>query len=110
MNYQHRDLAAGRWHQLSLVEQLANVGSEVERTIKWRKKNNQEFSDKAFFRALELLQLTKTDPKNLDRIKEICRANELLIDYFAGDNAYNSSDMAWQKYFHAFTYSARLRV
>ena len=28
----HRDLAAGRWHTLPLVEQMANVGSEVSRT------------------------------------------------------------------------------
>jgi hypothetical protein len=25
---QRRDLAAGRWHQLSLAEQLGNIGSE----------------------------------------------------------------------------------
>ncbi len=30
----HADLAAGRWKSLSLVEQLANVGSQVERAIK----------------------------------------------------------------------------
>lgn len=29
MRLVHRDLAAGRWFDLSLVEQLANVGSEV---------------------------------------------------------------------------------
>jgi len=29
----HKQLASGRWFKLSLVEQLANVGSDVERTI-----------------------------------------------------------------------------
>jgi hypothetical protein len=28
---QHRDLAAGRWWQLTLAEQLGNIGSEVSR-------------------------------------------------------------------------------
>jgi len=36
MNIQHKELAAGRWNKLSFVEQMANVGSEVERTINWR--------------------------------------------------------------------------
>jgi hypothetical protein len=30
----HAGLAAGRWAALSLAEQLANVGSEVDRTIR----------------------------------------------------------------------------
>lgn len=28
-NIQHRDLAKGRWNELSTIEQLANVGSEI---------------------------------------------------------------------------------
>ncbi len=36
MSYQHKDLAAGRWSQLSLIEQMANIGSEVERALNWR--------------------------------------------------------------------------
>jgi len=31
MNYKHKGLAQGRWFQLTLIEQLANIGSEVER-------------------------------------------------------------------------------
>jgi hypothetical protein len=38
MNYQHKELAAGRWQQMSLVEQMANVGSEVGRALNWRAK------------------------------------------------------------------------
>lgn len=30
MKYQHRELASGRWNELSLVEQLGHIGSEVE--------------------------------------------------------------------------------
>jgi len=52
MTYQHRELAAGRWFGLSLIEQLANVGSEVIRAISWKNKNNLEYSRMAFERAL----------------------------------------------------------
>jgi hypothetical protein len=32
----HPSLAAGRWRTFSLMEQLAHVGSEVERALNWR--------------------------------------------------------------------------
>ena len=33
MTYQHQDLAAGRWKTMSFCEQMANVGSEIERAF-----------------------------------------------------------------------------
>ena len=39
MSVQHHELASGRWNELSLIEQLGNVGSEIERALKWKKKN-----------------------------------------------------------------------
>ncbi|MFH0876655.1 MAG: hypothetical protein V1863_00340 [Candidatus Omnitrophota bacterium] len=108
MSYQHQELAKGRWFEFSLVEQLANVGSEVERTINWRNKGNHQYSRLAFERALELLSLTIDDPKNKARLKEPTRLYELLVDYFAGDNLYASSDKLWRNYFLAFAYAARL--
>lgn len=109
MNYQHKQLAQGNWFKLLLIEQLANVGSEVERTIKWRQKGNSDYSNKAFIRALELLNLTIADKKNKFRLKELARLYEVLVDYFAGNNQYLSSDELWQKYFYAFNYMARIK-
>ncbi len=105
----HKELASGKWFTLSLVEQLANVGSDIERTIQWKKKGNKEYSDRAFERALELLNLTIADPKNRKRLKEITRTREALIDYFMCDNEYGSSDELWQKYFYHFGYAAALK-
>jgi hypothetical protein len=109
MNYQHQRLAQGKWNELTLMEQLANVGSEVERAIKWKEKNNLEYCRMAFERALELMTLTIADKKNMPRLKEIARVREALVDYFAGDNDYASSDENWRKYFLAFNYAARLK-
>lgn len=108
MNYQHKELAAGRWKTLSFLEQMANVGSEVERTIKWKEKGDKEYSNAAFERALELLDLTIADEKNKSRLKEILRVREALADYFAFDNEYKSSDKLWRDYFYAFNWAARL--
>lgn len=107
MNYQHKNLAGGRWNELPFFEQMANVGSEVERTIKWKDKN-AEFSRMAFERALELLDFSLSDKKNIKRLREIARVREAIADHFAGANEYASSDESWRKYFYAFNYAARL--
>ena len=107
MNYQHKQLAGGNWFKLTFFEQMANVGSEVERTIIWENKN-KEYSIKAIERALELLDLTISDIKNRLRLKELMRLRETLVDYFYFDNQFSSSDKSWQNYFYAFNYAARL--
>ena len=104
----HKELAAGRWFKFSLIEQLANIGSEIERTIIWKKKGDAQTSMKAFERALELFELTVADQKNKGRLREILRAREALIDHFVFDNEYNSTDESWQKYFYSFNYAAAL--
>jgi hypothetical protein len=105
---QHPSLAAGRWQTFSLLEQLANVGSEVERAINWRNKNNPEYSRLAFLRALELLGLTIADPRNRGRLKEITRLREALLDFFLGDNEFHSTEKSWRSYFYAFAYASAL--
>lgn len=110
MNYLHQNLAAERWKKLSFFEQMANIGSEVERAISWRKKGNSSYSQKAFERALELLSLTIADSKNKKRLRELTRLREMLIDYFFGQNTFSSSDKLWHNYFHAFNYAARINV
>lgn len=109
MNYEHKQLAAGRWCKLNFLEQMANIGSEIFRTISWRNKN-KEYSGKAFERALELLDLTIADAKNKSRLKELARLREVLVDYFYFDNQFFSSDQLWQNYFYPFNFAARLKV
>lgn len=108
MKYIHQNLAEGRWNKFSTIEQMANVGSEVERSINWRKKRNEKYANLAFERALELFDLTINDPKNLKRLKEILRARELFADFFVGDNIYHSTNKSWQKYFYYYNYASRL--
>lgn len=107
MSYQHKDLAAGRWKELPFVEQMANIGGEVERALRWREKNNGEYSRKAFVRALELIDLTLEYSDKHSRLKEIARLREVLVDYFYGTNEFKSTDSSWRKYFSHFNYAAR---
>ncbi len=107
MTFQHAEYASGKWNTLSLFEQMGNIGSEIERTIKWRNSGNTEYCIQAFYRALELMYFTIKDQKNRTRLKELTRVNEVLIDYFLFDNQYKSTDKLWQNYFYAFAYAAR---
>ncbi|MDP2709378.1 MAG: hypothetical protein Q8O93_05060 [bacterium] len=107
MKTEHKNLASGGWNNLTLAQQLANIGSEVERAIKWKEKNNSAYSDKAFFRSLELLSLSLNDGKNNGRLKELARLYEALVDYFKGENIFASSDRLWRNYFYAFNWLAR---
>jgi len=110
MNIYHPELASGRWQQLTLLEQMANVGSEVERAFLWKDKDNQERSMKAFERALELLNLTLECPLNRLRLKEIARTKEILIDFFCAQNQFSSSAGSLRKYFLQFACAARKDV
>ena len=105
----HSDLAAGRWFQLSLVEQLANIGSEVGRAINWQKRGDEEQKERALERCLELFDLTVSDSRWRHRLKEITRMREILKDFFYGDNEYKSTAESLDKYFYYFAYAARNR-
>lgn len=107
----HSDLTLERWSKFSLFEQLANVGTDVERAIRWKNKGNAEYSQMAFYRALELLDLTIEDPKNrkCGTLKELLYIRETLGDYFTHHNKYGATDASWQAYFYQFNYAAALQ-
>lgn len=88
---------------------MANIGAEVGRSINWKKKNNQEISQNAFYRALELIDYTVEDSKNKNRLSEILRMREILVDFIIGENIYRSSEDSWTKYFYYFNLAARNR-
>ncbi len=107
MNHQHADLASGRWREMTLSEQMANIGSEVSRALNWRKKGNEEYSRKAAVRALELIDLSLECAELFPRLREVARLREAIVDYFWGDNEFSSSEALWRSYFDHFNYAAQ---
>jgi len=87
----HKDQATGRWFELSLLEQLANIGMDVERAIRWKNKGNEEYSRAAFESVLELIYMTVEDPENKGRLRKVLRVREALIDFFFYNNEYNTT-------------------
>ena len=103
----HPDLGSGRWRELTLAEQLGNVGSEVSRALKAAASGNEARKAAALDRALELFDLTLADPKHRGRLRELCRAREVLCDYFFGGNRYGSDPESLDRYFTQFALLAR---
>lgn len=107
----HKELAAGRWQTFSLAEQMGNIGSEVGRSINsFRNKDKEKFQI-AFEKALELFDLTLSDPRWKGRRKEISRSREvfctLLTDPRSAANLEKELD-SLDEYFLQFGIQARL--
>jgi len=139
-----------RWQKLSLIEQLANIGSEVYRVKMLLEKyadhadltqtvqkdiKNADHADltqtvqksisaeSAFYsaksapiensiiRALDLFNLTLSDPKNKGRLKEVARAKELFLDaVYNGAKEYKTSLEDLDKYFYQFALLTRINA
>lgn len=109
MTYYHKNLASGRWAELTLKEQMGNIGSEVGRAIKHHQINDIKNRNFAIERALELFDLTLNDKRWRKRLKEIARAREVFCDVFYGKNSYNETLTNLEKYFMEFAIAARLK-
>jgi hypothetical protein len=104
----HPELAAGRWHAMSLAEQLGNVGSEYERALRWKEKGNAKYFEGAFARMLELLDLTIADPRwRNHRLKELCRLREFICDELLNEVREFPDPRDLRQYFLAFAFAAR---
>ncbi len=100
--YQHTGLADGRWAQMSLAEQMLNIGSEVSRANRWKSKGNTEQCHRAADRALELLSLTINAQRGKHDLGEFCRLYEVLADCYYGDNIYQTDPAKLQRSFDIF--------
>ena len=103
--------SAARWAGLELVDQLANVGSEVERAIRAHRAGNITRWEHAQARAFELFDLTATDSRwRGRRRREILRAREEFCRLFHDADVTPSSAEGLQRYFLAFAVAARRRT
>ncbi len=104
----HESLAQGRWFQLTLAEQLANVGSEFHRASKAFQAQNSTRFNHAADRMLELINLTASDPRWFGpKTREITRLKESMCTEFWGDAPSIHSQAALDRYFTYFAIAAR---
>lgn len=101
----HRHL---NWQRFSIVEQLANVGSEVERAIRSHESGAQARFENALSRALDLFDQTATDPRwSLPRRREVLRAREEFCRLFFDPSVPGDAASSLRRYFLAFATAAR---
>lgn len=100
-----------KWLEMSLVQQLGNVGSEVERAFSMRRRGKEELASAAFDRSLDLIDLTLSDLRwRGGKLKELTRLREFFCDMFLGENEYGMSEEFFSRYFLAFARAARNRI
>lgn len=92
------------WHHLSIYDQMSAIGAEIGRTISWRQNPQYGNPETCFYRGLEYLDLSISDPKNRGaKLKELCRLRELLADWYLDSKLYTTSDLDLSRYFTPFS-------
>ncbi len=89
----HRRAAGGGWAKLDPVEQLGNIGSEVERAIRAHEAGRTKRFEGALARALELFDLTAADSR--------WHGHRCQVPPGSADGL--------RRYFFGFAYAARVR-
>ncbi|MGH2467285.1 MAG: hypothetical protein ACRDGL_06105 [Candidatus Limnocylindrales bacterium] len=106
----HADLTAGRWFDLDIVEQMANIGSEVGRAKRAMDAGDSEPFARALARCLELFDLTLADQRWLaGRDKEVRLAREEVRDLLSGERTFHSDPDLVDRYFLSFALLANAR-
>lgn len=79
-----------RWPNFTLAEQMANIGSEVNRLNSWIKKGKPELAENCAKRAIELIDASLRDPRWKGKEKEFLslkEAVEILAKFKEESNA-----------------------
>jgi hypothetical protein len=93
------------WAKFSLIEQMANIGSEISRAL--HAGGNQMRYWGAVARALDLFYLTVEDPRWKGHLREILRVRELFAAAALGSDEFKTSLEDLDRYFDCFVWLAR---
>jgi hypothetical protein len=85
---------------MSLPEQLGNVGSDFERALRWKEKNQSTLFISAITRTLELMDLTLADTRwHNHRLKELARIRDEVCNVLFNEATNKESVNGLKKYF-----------
>ena len=89
------------WYSMPVNVQIANIGSEVGRALRWKDRDPQK-AENFCRKAISFWEIVKSDPKNRFRVKEFQAAIDELEDFFLGENLYQTSEQVLRHYYDAF--------
>jgi len=99
-----------RWNNMTILEQMGNIYSEVGRSLIAKKSGRVNEFDESIVRALDLFDATTeslVDRKSI-RLKEILRAKDQFLTVAYDDNASTKDMDSIDKYFLQFAIAARI--
>lgn len=110
MSLLHGNDTAISWQKMSLEAQLGNIGSEFERALRWKEKNQTAMFGKAVERMLELFDLTLADTRwHNHRLKELTRAREVACAELYDDKTLSGNPEGLKRYFLQFATFERVK-
>lgn len=90
-----------KWFELSLVQQMVNIGNEVKRGLKFE--SNPDKKNMFFQKAIRYTQLTMEDAKNAHVLPELLISKEVLEDYCGVHNLACTEEQI-NGYYQAYQY------
>ena len=97
-----------QWAQLSIFEQMGNIGSEVGRAISAQRRGKTERVEGAIYRALDLFDATTEAlvKEKSPRTREVLRARDEFLRLFY-DGTFETDSDNIERYFTQFAIAAR---
>ena len=97
-----------QWAQLSIFEQMGNIGSEVGRAISAQRRGKTDRVNGAIDRALDLFDATTEVlvKEKSPRTREVLRARDEFLRLFY-DGTFESDASGIEKYFTQYAVAAR---
>lgn len=90
-----------KWFELSLVQQMINIGNEVKRALRYSSDSSK--MNMFFDKAIQFTQLTMDDPKNAHVLSELLISKEVLEDY-RGERNLACTEEQINGYYQAYQY------
>ena len=104
MNTFHTNLQ-NRWVRFSIIEQLANIGSEFGRMVPFYKGKDTGRFEEALARLLELFEFTLADPRwQYPRKREVARLKENILTLFYSSISEEERDGSFRSIDQQFLY------
>lgn len=96
---------------MPIEAQLGNIGSEFERALRWKEKQQPQMFERAAARMLELFDLTLADKRwHNHRLRELTRAREAACSELYDGKEIKPNPETLKKYFLQFATLARKTV
>lgn len=90
------------WFEMPIERQISNIGSEVLRADRQKKRGNERLMRSFYNAAIDFLVLSMHDPKNAGRRDELGLCIDELADYFMGNNRWGTTSETLERYYNQF--------